>query len=830
MTNDFDTPVIKQWRKIKSAHENEILFYRLGDFYELFYEDAILSARLLNIQLTKRKNKAENIPMAGVPYHSANNYISKLLKFGYSVVLCEQVGESKDSVGLMERRVERVLTPATVIEEEFLDEKKENVLASLFFDLRKNKVAISLIDITNGNFQCLETNFQEFQEEIKNINPIEVIVNSKFKDLEIIEFIKNIKFLTWDVELSECYHYLLKHFEVSNLYSFKIEDSNHIIKSSYNALIYVQNKINNELKYIKNIERIEKNNFLYIDNNSKKHLDIFNENNKNSLFSLLDSCLTNMGSRKLYKWLDKPLNKKELILERQNAITELKNNNELSTELIDIGDIERILSRVYLKSARPKDLLTLKVFLGKLPNIKNILNKYKSDKIVNINKNIHFLEELRNLIDIAINEDSPLLIKDGDVIKEGYDNELDDLKNIKNSITYKLIEIEEKEKKNNNIDKLKVSYNKIIGYYIEITNKNIDKVPKYFIRKQTLKNVERFYTEELKMIEDQVFSAQSKSLIKEKEIYNEILNIISQEYDNLKITVEAIAELDVLNNLSDKIDHLNLSKPLFNNDYINIKNARHIIIENNQDTFESNSLHMNKDKQMFIITGANMGGKSTFMRQNALIIILSQIGFYVPAEFCDIKIFDKLFTRIGSSDNISEGLSTFMVEMTETAHILNNSNENTFILLDEIGRGTSTYEGVSIAWSVAKKIVKDLNSFCLFATHYFELTELEKEYNEVKNVFLDSYIDDNGDLKFSHQVKYGHVNNSYGIEVAKLAGVPSDVILESRLKLKSLENCETNNNFNDITLDYINAIDINSINPREALNILYKIEELKNKK
>ena len=823
--NGNDTPVIKQWKNIKKSYIEEIIFYRLGDFYELFYDDAIKSSRLLNIQLTKRKNKNENIPMAGVPYHSANTYISKLLKLGYSIVICEQVGDSSESKGLMERRVERVLTPATVFEEEFLEDKKSNILLSVYFNFRNKKSYLSTIDVSTGEFKALIVNISELLQEIKSINPSEIITNSKYKDLEVFENFTNVNYLSWDVELSECYHYLLLHFEIQHLHSFKIDNENEIIRSTYNALIYAQQKIGNELKYINKIELVEKNNILYLDHNTKKNLDINNLNSKNTLFSIIDRCDTVMGSRKLYNWLDKPLNNKEDILDRQKSIEILKNNRTLSNKLSEIGDIERVLSRIALRSSVPKDLINLKLFLSKLPEIKKELEVYNDfPLLLNIKNNISCLEEVNEVISNSIVDSPSKSFKEGNIIKEGYDSELDELKNIKNNISFDLLKLEEKEKKRLSIDKIKIAYNNISGYYIEISNKysNIE-IPNNYIRKQSLKSCERYYTEELKIIEDKAFSAKSKSVIKEKELYLELLDIINNDYSQLKKTVNAISEIDVLNNLSNLIEEYNLTKPNFVEDYINIVNGRHILIENfMKDDFTPNSLYMNSDKNNYIITGANMGGKSTYMRQNALIIILSQIGSYVPADSCELKIFDKIFTRIGASDSISEGLSTFMVEMTETANILNNADSNTFILLDEIGRGTSTYEGVSIAWSVLKKIASDLNSFCLFATHYFEITELSKKYSNIKNIHVESKIDENGNLIFSHKVNEGISNKSYGIEVASLAGVPNDVVIEARLKLKKLENKKSKHN--DITNDFLNDIDLDSINPREALQILYKLK------
>lgn len=821
-----DTPVVKQWKQIKKSYLEEIVFYRLGDFYELFYEDAINSSRLLNIQLTKRKNKNEDIPMAGVPFHSANSYIAKLLNFGYSVVICEQVGESSESKGLMERRVERVLTPATVFEEEFLEEKKYNLLLSIYFNLKENKASLTTMDVSTGEFKALNVDINDLEQEIKLISPSEIITNSKYKDLKCLSNFSNIKFLTWDVELSECYHYLLLHFDIQHLYSFKIENENEIIRSAYNSLIYSQSKIGNDLKYINKIELIEKSNILYLDPNTKDNLDINNLNKKNTLFSILDNCCTIMGSRRLYNWLDKPLNNKKTILSRQEAVESLINNEKIDDLLIEIGDIERILSRVALNSAKPKDLLKIKSFLNKIPYIKKELNNYENIELLkNINENIYLLNDIKDLIENSIIENPSNSFKEGNIIKEFYDSDLDELKNINKKIAIDLIKLEEKEKKLLKIDKVKIAYNNISGYYIEISNKysNIE-VPEHYIRKQSLKNCERYYTQELKNIENEIISAKSKSILKEKNLYIEILNIINNSYTKLKSTANSISEIDVLSTLSKAIKKYNLSKPIFVEDYINIENGRHILIENlMKQEFTPNSLLMNKNENNYIITGANMGGKSTYMRQNAIIILLAQIGSFVPAKKCELKIFNKIFTRIGASDNISEGLSTFMVEMTETANILNNADENTFILLDEIGRGTSTYEGVSIAWSVLNKIAEDLNSFCLFATHYFELTELSKKHKNIKNVFLDSNINNEGKLIFSHIVKEGIANKSYGIEVASLAGVPKDVVLEARLKLKNLEN-KKNNKKNTDTLSFIDEIDLDTLSPKEALNLLYKIK------
>ncbi len=812
----MDTPIIKQWLKIKKNYQDDLIFYRLGDFYELFYEDAETASRILNIQLTKKRNKDKFVPMAGVPFHSSSVYIKKLLSYGKTIVICEQVNDSFESKGLIERRVERVLTPATIIEDEFLFSRQENNLMSFYIDFKEKKASICCIDVSTSSFKCYETKLDNLLSEIKNIDPSEIITLSKFKDYDILKEIKNIKFLSWDVDLNECYHYLINHFKVSNLHSYNIENDNNIIRSAYYALIYCQDKLNNQLSYLNKIEKIEETNILYMDKNTKNNLDLLNINSQFSLFNNLDLCHTNMGSRLLYKWVDKPLNNEKLILERQEVISSLLATDiTFEEELSNIVDIERILSRIFLLSAKPKDLIDLKNFLLKIPNIKSKLNTLNLNFLNKINSKLNDFSHIFELIEKSIMEEHSNNIKEGEVIKENYDSELDELRNIEDNIAEMLFELEKIEKEKTKIDKIKISYNKLSGFFIEVPSRFADLVPSYFSRKQTLKNTERFITEELKNIEIKFITSKSKALLREKNLYQEILSTITYDYHNLKEAVNAISELDAILSLLKITKEYNLTKPTFNSEFVDIKNGSHFVLSKFNKDFIPNDLYMNNDSNNFILTGANMGGKSTYMRQNAIIIILAQIGCFVPAEYCNIKIFNKIFTRIGASDNIGEGLSTFMVEMTETANILNNSDNNSFIILDEIGRGTSTYEGISIAWAVYKEMAKNIKPFSIFATHFLEITELEKEINNIKNICIDSEIID-GNLIFNHKVKSGIANHSYGIEVASIAGIPKNIIENSRIKLKELE--DKNDNY------WINKIDIDNLTPKQALELLYSIK------
>tara|TARA_B100000700_G_scaffold267699_1_gene307747 strand:- start:12469 stop:14952 length:2484 start_codon:yes stop_codon:yes gene_type:complete len=821
--NSKDTPMIKQWKKIKSHYENELIFYRLGDFYELFFDDAKKAARLLNITLTKKKSKEQEVPMAGIPYHSAKVYIKRLLSYGESIVICEQQGNPNEQK-LMERKVERILTPGTVIEEDFLDSNINNILTGLSFNFKINKVGISNIDISTGYFECYEVTIDKLNSELSRINTNEIIIRYDYKDkISNLHYLNDYKInyirpLYTDYESS--IEDLKYHFDIQNLLSFNIIDLKEGVKASQFILNYCKEKQNSHLPNIKKIERYIEEKHVFLDNNTRKNLEInhnINGEYSPSLLSTINFTKTNMGNRKLRQWLNNPIRDKVKIEDRLEAVQEINNKGNYFEDILEyIDDIERMINRISLFSASPKDVLKINEFLSYIPQIKKYNKNYNS----NIFKNFQFheLEEIKDLIERSINKNSPTFLKDGDVIKDGFDSELDEYRNLINNSSDILFDIEEKEKEKTNIEKLKIGFNKISGYYIEIPkNKIKDNIPKNYILKQSLKNIERYTTEEIKLQEEKMLSAKSMIINIEKKLFNEIQGIITQYKDTIIENCNNISIIDVLCNFSFISKKYNLTKPIIKNDFF-IKNGRHLVIENIQKHFTANNFHLNDNNKTVIITGANMGGKSTYMRQNAIITLLSHIGSFVPAEYCEVPLIDKLFTRIGASDNLAHGLSTFMVEMSETATILNYATDNSLVLFDEIGRGTSTYDGLSLAWAIAKTITEKNKSYTMFSTHYSELNELSEINDNIYNVYLKINIT-NEDLEFTHKVYSGFSNKSYGIEVAEKAGISKDVILEAKVKNNSF--ISTENNINTVNLD---SLDLDSISPKEAWEFLYKLK------
>lgn len=822
-----DTPIISQWKNIKSNYPDNILFYRLGDFYELFYEDAKKTSRLLNITLTRKKNKEEDVPMAGIPYHAAESYISKLLKYGESIAICEQIGEVIGS-GPMKREVVRVITAGTIIEEGFLEDKKENILTSLFFDPKSGVCGISNIELSTGRFSVQEVKLEDISSELKRIDPSEVLATvdnfdffasnldcSKFKFLPI----KDISQENSSLKLKE-------HFNVSSLSVFNCDSLTSGLISSSIVIDYIKDKYKGSLGSINKLLKIENNNYIHIDRNTRLNLELnetINGEHNGSLFSIINNTYTPMGSRNLKRWLNSPLRNIEQIKERQDAILELSSKKQNLGEILDnFLDIERIVGRVGLKSARPKDLLNLNKFLNEIPLLKISLNGFESSLLKKINENISEDKDILSLLTLSINEDCPTLLRDGNVIKDGYDEELDELRSLLEDSSSYILNIENEEKIKTGIDKLKVCYHKAQGFYIEIPNGKLEKVPSNYIRKQTLKNCERFTIEKLKLLEDKSFSANTKSMILEKILFEEVLNKVSKSILSLQKSIESICDLDCLVSLAYNVNSLNLCKPIFGNKY-DIKNGRHLVVESIKEDFTPNDVYMNEEKKCLLITGPNMGGKSTYMRQVAQITILAHIGSFVPATECCIPLIDKIFTRIGASDNINNGLSTFMVEMVETANILNNATPNSLVLMDEIGRGTSTYDGLSIAWSVLKNISTKINCFTLFSTHYFELTKLENKISTIKNISFEANFKNNS-LIFNHKINSFPATKSYGIDVAALAGIPSYVLNDANSKLKSLELKIENTNYQK-EIDSIRNLNMYDLSPKDALIFLYNLNK-----
>lgn len=819
---EFKTPMMKQYWEVKKKYPNELVFYRLGDFYELFLDDAVTASKILDIKLTKR-NSSSNIHMAGIPFHAVDSYIARLVQKGYSIVICEQVGEVEKSK-LVERKVTKIITPGTVTEDSIVDPKSDNELISIHFD--KEVFGMAKINVSTGDFLIYSfDSIEDLVLEIEKIEPAEVLISSNFPLSGLFCEKRAVKIL--DKTLYD-YKESIKELKNLNLLSKEYENDLNIvaaISAAYSIVNYIIETQGVFIPYAKNITINNEDEFLKIDWNTKRNLDLikssYDENEDNSLFGVIDNTETPMGARYLKRLIKSPLRNKNDILKRQSVVEVLskdwKITKNIKNYLNNIYDIERIISRISLKSARPKDLFNLKESLISIKNMKLEIEN-SNHKDLEIFKKIDSNENIIKFIESSIIDEPPLLIKDGGVVKDGFDKELDELRKISTNSNEFILDLEIEEQVKNNIPNLRINFNRVSGYYIELTKSQIKNAPAHFIRKQTLKNVERYTTPELSDFELKALSARVKSIAKEKEIYESIIDKMIEYVNILKKTADNIAEIDILTCFAYNVDKYNLIKPIFGKK-LNIKNGRHILIEAiSKKEFTPNSLNM-EDKDLLLITGPNMGGKSTFMRQNALILIMAHLGSFVPAEYAEIPEIDRIFSRIGASDNLTEGVSTFMMEMLETSNILKYATVNSFVIIDEIGRGTSTYDGLSIAWAIARKLVK-IKCKTLFSTHYFELIELEMNNKNIKNIHLDSEII-NGEILFLHKIKEGSVDQSYGIHVAKLAGIEIDVLNDANEKIEELKTINKND-IKDRISEKLKKVgkDIDSITPIEALNIL----------
>ena len=796
------TPMMRQYLQIKAQHPDHLLFYRMGDFYELFYDDAKFAAELLDITLTSRgKSNGEAIPMAGIPYHAVDNYLAKCVKAGLSIAICEQVGDPTQNKGPVERKVKRIITPGTLTDEALVDEKSEPIILSIYEE--NSKFGIAWLAMASGKFLIYESD---------NANDIRSI----FSQLDIVEIIssqKNISCINvtnknllrerpeWEFNFETSIKELNKQFETHDLASFGAENHSVSICAAGALLQYVRSTQDSPLSHIKKLLVHNNNEYLKIDNISRKNLELdknFSGGGENTLFSILDSTLTPMGSRLLKEWMLKPLNDINRIKERQAAIEAISKNyifEQLRDQIKPIGDIQRIITRISLKSARPRDLIKLSDAINIFPKLNNILINIDNIFIQNLKNQIGLFPEEEVLLKKSLIDNPPMTIKDGGVIADGYDEELDSLRKLNTNASDFLLELEQREQKRTGLSSLKVGYNRIHGYYIEISKVQSNSAPTEYIRRQTLKNAERFIIPELKSFEDRALSAKSKALSREKYLYDQLIEKLNLRLIKLQSSADALAIIDCLNCLAERADYYSWS-PVTIDTYpgINIIKGRHPVVEEfSTKPFIPNDLLLNEELHTLLITGPNMGGKSTFMRQVALITILAHMGSKVPAESANIGLVDQIFTRIGSSDDLSSGRSTFMVEMSETANILNNATKNSLVLMDEIGRGTSTFDGLSLAWSCIKYLTEEIKSLTLFATHYFELTSLAEEMSYADNIHLDAKETDN-DVVFMHSVKNGPANKSYGIQVAKLAGIPKEIISLSRKKLIDLERKSVNTN------------------------------------
>ncbi len=799
------TPMIKQYLQIKSKYPSILLFYRMGDFYELFFEDAKIAAKLLDITLTQRgKSNGEDIPMAGVPYHAVDGYLAKLIKQGQSVAICEQVGQANNK-GPMERKVTRILTPGTVTDEALLEEKQDNFISAIFVQKQPKYTVFGLanLSLSSAEFTVQELNSaEELLSCIERIKPKEILLEEEFEFIEPLTELKQhklqlVKRPKWEFALSNAKQNLNKQFNTKNLHAFECEEFTAGLSAAGCLLNYVQETQKTDLVHIDSIKVASSQANLIIDRHTSKNLElIYNLQGgyENTLLSVIDKTATNMGSRMLARWLQAPIQDKLELNARQQAVTTLLERqtfSELHPILKEIGDIERILARIAIYTARPRDLLRLRDSLKQLPVLQQVLSQLNSSDtsyLRNLAEKITTFPKVQDKLERALHDNPPTLIKDGGVIKDGYDQELDKLRGLSNDANEFLTNLEMQEKKKTNLANLKINFNKIHGYYIEISKAQAKEVPEYYLRRQTLKNVERFIIPELKEFEDKILSAQEEALTKEKQLYEELIIWLHNYLRPLKISAEHLAILDIINNFSERAFTLDLTCPkLTEHNAIEISKGRHLVVESvTEEKFIANDILLDDSQRMLLLTGPNMGGKSTYMRQVALIVILSHLGSFVPAQSANIGKVDRIFTRIGSADNLAQGQSTFMVEMHETANILHNATQNSLVIIDEIGRGTSTFDGLSLAWAIAHTIATEVKALTILSTHYFELTQLANKLTNTKNIHMDAKEHADG-IVFMHTVEQGPASKSYGIQVAKLAGVPTRVLQLAAAKLHELE-------------------------------------------
>ncbi|WP_339777985.1 DNA mismatch repair protein MutS [uncultured Methylophaga sp.] len=840
------TPMMQQYLRIKAEHPELLLFYRMGDFYELFFDDAHKAAELLDITLTARGNSnGAPIPMAGVPYHAAEGYLARLLKGGVAVAICEQIGDPATSKGPVERKVVRVLTPGTLTDEALLDSKQENLLVAI--SRKKDQYGLAVAEISSGRFDvCQHQSLADLLADLARLQPAEILIDDSHGDT-LNSYNKQLKFVPeWHFGLDAARRRLCEHFGTTDLKGFGCDDLPLAIMAAGCLLNYAQQTHRTALPQLRKISVETPADSIRIDPQSRRNLELeqnLSGGRENTLLSVLDNTVTPMGTRLLRRWLLQPKRDLTTLQQRQAAIGNLIEQDVIAavqTLLKPLGDIERIVTRVALSSARPRDFVQLRRMLTALPNLHQSLSGTQARLLKQIDRELGTFPELLELLNRAIIEEPPVLIRDGGVIAEGYHAELDRLRNLHLNANDFLRDLEQRERERTGVSTLKVGYNKVHGFFIEISRAHNIQLPADYQRRQTLKNAERYITAELKTHEDQVLSASEKALALEKSLYEELFKLIQPELAALTHCAAALAELDALTNLAERAQTFNYVAPQLTAEQgLSIQAGRHPVVEAVQKThFCPNDLQLN-EQSMLVITGPNMGGKSTYMRQTALIVIMAYMGSYVPADSAVIGPIDQIFTRIGASDDLASGRSTFMVEMNEAANILNNASAQSLVLMDEVGRGTSTFDGLALAWSCAEKLVRDIGAYTLFATHYFEMTQLPGLYDKACNVHLDA-IEHGDKIVFLHQLKPGAANQSYGLQVAQLAGVPNDVIQAAKHKLAALETQRTvSTNLheqppqqdlfaqpdNSALINKIEQINPDELTPKAALKLLYELKK-----
>ncbi len=848
-----DTPMMRQFHAAKGEHPDEVLFFRMGDFYEMFFDDAKQASQLLDISLTKRgASNGHPIPMAGVPYHAVEGYLARLVHQGVSVAICEQIGDPATSKGPVERQVVRIVTPGTVSDEALLNERHDNLIAAIFE--QNGQFGYATLDITSGRFLICEPETQEAMlAELQRTSPVELLYPEDFHDENIIHHRSGIRRRPiWEFELSTAKQQLNLQFGTKDLIGFGVEKASKALCAAGCLMQYVKDTQRTALPHIRSIVFDRTDHSVILDAATRRNLELtqnLSGGTDNTLSAILDQTTTPMGSRLLKRWLHQPIREKKILNDRLNAIENLKNSGqffELKENLQHMGDLERILARLALRTARPRDLSRMRSALQALPELAQQIAECQETHLQALAKDAAPMPQLCEWLEKAIVENPPVVIRDGGVIASGYSAELDEWRELAAGASKFLDDLEQRERERHGIDSLKVGFNQVHGFFIQVSRGQSDRVPAYYVRRQTLKNAERYIIPELKEHEDKVLNSKSKALAIEKQLWEALFDDLMPYLEVLQRLAAALSELDVLSNFAERADTLNYCRPVLSDSAeIHIRGGRHPVVEQVLDApFIANPIDLLNERRMLIITGPNMGGKSTYMRQTALIALLAHVGAFVPADSATIGLLDRIFTRIGASDDLASGRSTFMVEMTETANILHNATQHSLVLMDEIGRGTSTYDGLSLAWASAEWLAEKIQALTLFATHYFELTELPAQITGLANVHLDA-IEDGDNIAFRHEVQEGPASKSYGLAVAGLAGVPKAVLMRAKEKLAQLET-QKHDEATHSTVDTaqkhqttaesiqpspwqaaFDALDLDDLTPKAALDALYQLKRLR---
>ena len=837
------TPMMQQYLRIKSEHTDKLLFYRMGDFYELFMDDAVRVAKLLDITLTQRgASNGQPIKMAGVPYHAAEQYLARLVKMGESVAICEQIGDPATSKGPVERKVVRIVTPGTVTDSALLEEKRDNLLLALH--QRNNEVGLAWLNLASGQFTLAEVAASQLPAELERLQPSEILMAEsvaapQFKNAA------NKSLPDWHFDRDTAHRALCQQFATRDLAGFGCDDFTVGLEAAGALLGYAKLTQGQSIAHIRSAQVYHADEFVRMDASTRRNLEItqtLRGEAAPTLLSLLDTCATNMGSRLLAHWLHHPLRNRDVLRARLDAVDELDGKfSAVHQQLKSSVDVERITARIALRSARPRDLSGLRDTLKQLPALHALLAKVSAPRIRELTAALQADASLVELLQQMLKAEPSSVLREGGVIADGFDAELDELRGIQTNCGDFLLELEARERARTGINTLKVEYNRVHGFYIEVSIAQSVNVPDDYRRRQTLKNAERYITPELKTFEDKALSANDRALAREKMLYEQLLDALAPSIPQLQAIAAAIAELDVLATFAERAATLNFCAPQFTNDArIDIKQGRHPVVQAQVDTFTPNDCSLNDTRRTLLITGPNMGGKSTYMRQVAIIALLAHVGCFVPAQQAVLGEIDQIFTRIGASDDLASGRSTFMVEMTEAANILHNATEKSLVLVDEIGRGTSTFDGLALAYAIARHLLEINRSYTLFATHYFELTRLAEEFKQLANVHL-AAIEHQHSIVFLHSVNEGAASQSYGLQVAALAGVPNSVIRSAKKQLVKLEqNSAAQSPQGDLfaaapevpepeehpLVSALRDLQPDEMSPKEALERMYQLKKL----